>query len=73
MYVLATPDQLRAARAFLHLRSSDILAHLGVHSGPLSNLESGKAEPTIKTLKKFQEFYESQGVEFHPDGWVRLK
>lgn len=68
-----TIPQLRAARALLHLKAPDLTEETGLVSASLSRIEGAKHKPTRRTIRDLRMFYESRGVEFGPDGWVRLK
>ena len=70
---MTTVAQLRAARALLHLKTPDITAAIGMLNSTLSRVECEKTTPQRSTIFHLQKFYEERGVEFGPDGWVRLR
>ena len=43
---------LTEARAYHEMRQPDLAKASGIHQGDISDIERGKANPTIKTLKR---------------------
>ena len=60
------------ARVALGLDLRTTAAHVNMSYRGLQSVETAAGNPTSRTTTKLLTFYESQGVEFAPDGWVRL-
>lgn len=80
--ILPTADQLRMARAALDLplrgpadpnNPTKYLGIAGVSAPALNQIESGKSSPRLDTVQRLVTYYVEHGVEFGPDGWVRIK
>lgn len=65
--------QLRAARALLNWKISDLTEKAGVLINTISSIEREKTQPRRDTMEKIQKAFEDAGVEFMPDSGVRLK
>lgn len=65
---MITPQQIRAARAFLNLGQQDAAAAVGVSKANISDIENGRGEPKGATLVQLQKFFEMSGVEFKDGG-----
>jgi hypothetical protein len=66
--------QLKAARALLGFGQLNVQEETSISTQTVVRIET--CDPTKKvrpyTLQGLKAYYESQGVEFAPDGWVRL-
>ncbi len=71
---LATSEQLRAARAMLAIDQRKLAAISGVSQVTIAKMERaiGVIPGRHETVRKLQRALEKAGVEFRPDGWVRL-
>jgi DNA-binding XRE family transcriptional regulator len=65
------PAQARMARAATGLTLREVATAIKINPNTITRIESGK-DAMGNTLKKIREFYESKGIEFSPDGGVRL-
>jgi len=74
---MTTPAQIRAARALLGLKQSDVAASAEVSLATLNNIERGVTDPRTSTLSAIRRALEAAGVEFIPENGggagVRLK
>lgn len=73
-------SQIKAARALLGWKQSDLAARSGVSEISIKNIERGATDPRASTLRAVQEAFEAAGVIFlargqNADGGpgVRLK
>ena len=76
--VVIEPPQIRAARALLGWKQTDLAKASGISEMSVKNIERGATDPRVSTLKALQEALEAAGVIFldrNPDGGpgVRLK
>ncbi len=65
--------QLRAARAMLDWKTSDLAEMSGVALNAINKIERGKVLGRRDTMEKLQKVFEGAGLEFLPDSGVRLK
>jgi predicted transcriptional regulator len=72
---LPTGAQLRAARALLRLEKEQLAEMSGVSSATIRKLEAvdGPLDARTSTLRALQSVLSRGGVEFRPDGSVRLR
>ncbi|MDX2028331.1 MAG: helix-turn-helix transcriptional regulator [Alphaproteobacteria bacterium] len=70
---MATAEQIKAARALLKWKQSDLAELSGVSLPSINNIERAIASPRAGTLRKIRQTMEDQGVEFLDDSGVRLK
>jgi len=68
-----TASQLLMAREALRIPTRVVAADLKMSYPGLSRIETGKTDPQMSTINKLVTYYQSKGVEFGPDGWVRVK
>jgi DNA-binding XRE family transcriptional regulator len=59
-----TPDQLRAARAFLNWSRADLARASGIPVRTIENFETRKATPLLTTAGKLRRTLEKAGVTF---------
>ncbi len=57
-------NQIRAARALLGWKQSDLAQASGLSLTALNNIERGAADPRVSTLGAIQAALEAAGVEF---------
>ncbi len=62
--IMITIEQIKAARALLNLKQSDVAKVAGISLTSLNNIERGVTSPRIATLKVIQKALENAGVEF---------
>ncbi len=72
---LETGAQLRAGRAMARLDQESLAARAGVAVNTVRRIEAadGPVSANLGTVRKLQRALESAGVEFRPDGSVRLR
>jgi len=74
---MITPSQIRAARAILNWKQTDLAVAAGVSEMSIKNLEKGQSDPRVSTLRAIEEAFARSGIEFisTPDkeGVVRLR
>ena len=70
---MITPVQCRMARAAKGWGVRDLAAKAGVSFSTVTRFENGSAEPHGSTLAVIRQALETAGVEFKPDGAVRLR
>ncbi|MDR3436415.1 helix-turn-helix transcriptional regulator [Telmatospirillum sp.] len=66
-------DQLRLARYASRLSQSAAAKNAGVAPVTINNVENGHTKVSKEVMAKLVMAYATKGVEFGPDGWVRLK
>lgn len=66
-----TALQIRMAKAALQWSNADVAESSGLHRNTINRAENGDARPA--TLALLQQTFENAGVEFLPDGGVRLR
>jgi transcriptional regulator with XRE-family HTH domain len=64
--------QAKMARAALSLTVRQVAESVEIMPNTVTRIESGK-NAMGSMLNKLKEFYESKGIEFQVDGWIRLK
>lgn len=69
--VVPTPAQLRAARELLGMSRAAVGKKFDRGVGIIGEVERGRAGET--TVARLVALYEACGVEFHPDGAVRMR
>lgn len=65
---MITPAQIRAARALLGWKQSDLAAASGVSEISVKNIERGATDARGSTLAKLQEAFQAAGVQFLDPG-----
>lgn len=72
-YVAAmiTPAQIRAARALIGWKQTDLSAASGVSEISIKNIERGATDPRASTLQAIQTALEGSGVVFLDPGDTR--
>lgn len=65
------PAQIRAARALLGWKQTDLAAASGISEMSIKNIERGATDPRSSTLKAIQEALEGAGVLFLEPGQTR--
>jgi transcriptional regulator with XRE-family HTH domain len=68
----AARDSIRAARALLGWKQTDLAARSGVSEISIKNLERGATDARGSTLAKIQSAFEAAGLEIIPDGATSL-
>ena len=68
-----TPAQCRAARAYIRWGQDRLAERSEVAVSTIRNFEAEKSEPQRSTLAALQRALEDAGIEFLPDGGVRLR
>lgn len=72
---MITIEQLRAARALLGLKQSELAQRAGISSSTLNNIERGlQTDPKISTLKAIENALKAEGVTFseESDGMISI-
>lgn len=64
---IITPEQCRAARAFLNWSQDDLSSKSGVAKATIADFERGKRTPYGRTLRDLQKVFEEEGIEFQSD------
>ena len=67
-YILATSAQIRAARALLGWKQTDLAEHSGISVPSIKNVERGATDPRMSTIEAIQRAFEMAGVEFSEHG-----
>jgi predicted transcriptional regulator len=72
---LLMAHQLRAARSMLRWEQEQLATTAGVAIGTIKRIEAmdGTIRAHLETVQKIQRALEAAGVEFKPDGSVRLR
>jgi predicted transcriptional regulator len=65
---MMTPAQIRAARALLGWKQTDLAAAAGVSEISVKNIERGATDARGSTLAKIQAALEAAGLEVIPSG-----
>lgn len=68
---MITPAQIRAARAMLQWKQSDLAAKSSISEVSIKNIERGKTDARASTLQAIQSALESAGVVFLDPGHNR--
>lgn len=61
---MITAAQIRAARALLNWKQTDLASASGVSEMSVKNLERGQTDPRISTLSAIESAFTSAGIEF---------
>lgn len=67
---MITAAQIRAARALIGWKQTDLAAASGVSEMSVKNIERGVTDPRASTLQALQSALEQAGVDFVPRGVV---
>jgi predicted transcriptional regulator len=59
---MLTPDQIRAARALLGWKQSDLASASGVSTVAVKNIEAGRTDARASTLSKLETAFNEAGV-----------
>jgi transcriptional regulator with XRE-family HTH domain len=70
---MISPEQCRMARAALRWSAQELAQRANVGRVTVQRLESGKVEPVPAIAAAIRQALERAGVEFHPNGSVRLR
>ena len=70
--LMINPREIRAARALLNLKQSELAQAAGISLATLNNIEREAADPRISTIRSIQKALTERGIEFIENG-VRLK
>jgi transcriptional regulator with XRE-family HTH domain len=65
--VVTTASQIRAARALIGAKQSDLARAAGISLATLNNVERGVGDPRTSTLNAIERALETAGVEFAED------
>ena len=65
---MISPAQIRAARALLSVKQSELAAAAGISLATLNNIERGIADPRSSTLEAIERALREAGVEVEEDG-----
>ena len=68
---MLTPDQIRAARALLGWKQSDLASAAGVAAVSVKNIEAGRTDARGSTLAKLEKAFNDAGVIFLEPGVTR--
>lgn len=69
--VMITPAQIRAARALIGWKQTDLAAASGVSEMSVKNIERGATDPRASTLRALEAALERAGVVFLDPGHNR--
>lgn len=69
--VMITPAQIRAARALIGWKQTDLASASGVSEMSVKNIERGVTDPRGSTLGAIQDAFTKAGVVFLDPGDVR--
>jgi len=67
---IPSPTQIKAARALLAWRQSDLAEHSGISEITIKNVERGATDPRVTTMAAIQSAFENAGIEFLENGVV---
>jgi transcriptional regulator with XRE-family HTH domain len=67
---MIAPHQIRAARAMLGMKQSELSEAAGVSLATLNNIERDVSDPRASTLAAIQRALEAAGVEFIGNGEI---
>ena len=68
-----TLEQIRAARALIGWKQSEVAKAACLSLKALNNIERGIVTPRADTLQRLTTVFEDRGVEFLPENGVRLR
>ena len=69
-----SPEQCRAARAFLNWGQAELAERSGITVNPIVNFERGSgSEPEARTLRKIARAFELAGIEFTSSGGIERR
>lgn len=63
-----TPAQIKAARALLGWKQTDLAEKSGVSLPSVKNIERGATDPRVSTMNALQRALESAGLKFTDGG-----
>jgi transcriptional regulator with XRE-family HTH domain len=69
---MITPTQCRMARSALRWTLDELAQRAGISRLTASRVELGQVTPNPATLTVIRQAFEAAGIEFKPDGSVRL-
>lgn len=69
--IMISPAQIRAARALIGWKQTDLASASGVSEMSVKNIERGVTDPRASTLQALQSALEDAGVVFLDAGTVR--
>lgn len=69
---MITAAQIRAARALLGWKQTDLAAASEVSEISIKNIERGATDPRVSTLRAIQKAFETNGVLFLEPGDIRV-
>jgi transcriptional regulator with XRE-family HTH domain len=70
---MLTAAQCRMARSALRWTLQEVADKAGVSRATLTRFEAEQGTPIAATLKVVRQAFETAGIEFRPDGCVRLR
>ncbi|WP_235817677.1 helix-turn-helix domain-containing protein [Brucella cytisi] len=74
---MITAAQIRAARALLNWKQTDLASASGVSEMSVKNLEKGQTDPRVSTLRAIENAFAQSGIEFistpENEGVVRIR
>lgn len=70
--VMMTPAQIRAARALLGWKQTELAEAAGVSEISVKNIERGATDARGSTLGKIQSAFEAAGLEIIPTGGASI-
>lgn len=70
---MITPAQIRAARALIEWKQTDLAKAAGVSEMSVKNIERGTTDPRVSTLQAIQSALETAGIEFINGTGVKLR
>lgn len=66
-----SPNQMRAGRALLGWKQTDLAAASGLALIVVKNIERGATDPRVSTISRIQAAFDQAGLVFLDDGDVR--
>ena len=70
---MITVRQIKAARALLGWKQSDLAKHSGLSLPAINNIERGISAPRLDTLELIKQSFEQNGIQFNDQTGVNLK
>ncbi|ANG96763.1 hypothetical protein A8A54_09950 [Brucella pseudogrignonensis] len=61
---MITSDQIRAARAFLNWKQTDLAAAANISEMSVKNVEKGQTDTRVSTLRAIEQAFAAAGMEF---------